>query len=127
VDAVGPAATGSTPNVREETVKIDPRAEAQAWIDSYCVAFQRKDTDALIALGHLSSQGEAARLREALSSMGDLKVSCSNPSVRVSGDQAIVSFDRTDRWTDPRHGDGRALPRITKTLHKSNGRWVAVP
>jgi hypothetical protein len=117
-----------TPNVREDTTKTDPRAEAQAWIEAYCVAFQKKDTDTLIALGHLSSQDEAARLREALSSMGDLKVSCSNPSVRVNGDQAIVSFDRTDRWTDPRGTPmERALPRITKTLHKTNGRWIAVP
>jgi hypothetical protein len=60
--------------------------------------------------------------------MADLKVSCSNPSVRVNGDQATVSFDRTDRWTDPRGTPmERALPRITKTLHKSNGRWIAVP
>jgi hypothetical protein len=117
-----------TPNMREDTPKADPRAEAQAWIEAYCGAFQKKDTDALIALGHLSSQDEAARLREALSSMGNLKVSCSNPSVRVNGDQAIVSFDRTDRWTDPRGTPmERALPRITKTLHKTNGRWIAVP
>jgi hypothetical protein len=60
--------------------------------------------------------------------MTDLKVSCSNPSVRVNGDQAVVSFDRTDRWTDPRGAPmERALPRITKNLHKDNGRWVAVP
>jgi hypothetical protein len=117
-----------TPNVREEVAKADPRAEAQAWIEAYCLAFQKKDTDALIALGHLSGQGEAARLREALSSMTDLKVSCSNPSVRVNGDQAVVSFDRTDRWVDPRGAPmERALPRITKNLHKSNGRWVAAP
>jgi hypothetical protein len=117
-----------TPNVREEVAKVDPRAEAQAWIEAYCLAFQRKDTDALIALGHLSGQNEAERLREALSSMTDLKVSCSNPSVRVNGDQAVVSFDRTDRWVDPRGAPmERALPRITKNLHKSNGRWVATP
>src|SRR5262249_24279910 len=51
-----------TPNVREDTPRTDPRAEAQAWIEAYCVAFQKEDTDSLIALGHLSSQGEAARL-----------------------------------------------------------------
>ncbi len=113
-----------TPNVP----KSDPRVEVQAWIEAYCVAFQTKDTDALIALGHLSGQSEAARLREALASMTDLKVSCSNASVRVNGDQAIVSFDRTDRWVDPRGAPmERALPRITKNLHKNNGRWVAVP
>src|SRR5262249_33549227 len=40
-------------------------AEARAWIQSYCNAFQRKDTDSLIALGHISSQAEAVRLRDA--------------------------------------------------------------
>jgi hypothetical protein len=117
-----------TPNVREEVARVDPRAEAQAWIEAYCMAFQKKDTDALIVLGHLSGQSEATRLQEALSSMTDLKVSCSNLSVRVNGDQAVVSFDRTDRWVDPRGAPmERALPRITKNLHKDNGRWVAGP
>ncbi len=117
-----------TPDLREEVAKADPRAEVQTWIEAYCAAFQKKDTDALIALGHLSSQSEATRLRDALSSMSDLKVSCSNPSVRVNGDQAVVSFDRIDRWTDPRGSPmERALPRITKNLRKNNGRWIAVP
>ena len=81
----------------------------------------------MLALGHLTSQAEAARLRDALSSMNDLKVSCTNPSVRVSGDQAVVSFDRTDHWTDPRGTVmERALPRISKTLRRANGRWVVV-
>jgi serine/threonine protein kinase len=120
-----------TPSVVEELKKTAPRdarEEAGAWIKAYCSAFQRKDTNALLALGHLSSQSEASRLREALESMQGLKVSCSNPSIRVNGDQAVVSFDRTDHWTDPRGTEvERALPRITKTLQWSNGRWVAAP
>jgi tRNA A-37 threonylcarbamoyl transferase component Bud32 len=120
-----------TPSVVEELKKTAPRdarEEAGAWIQAYCSAFQRKDTNALLALGHLSSQNEASRLREALEAMRGLKVSCSNPSIRVNGDQAVVSFDRTDHWTDPRGTEiERALPRITKTLQWSNGRWVAAP
>jgi tRNA A-37 threonylcarbamoyl transferase component Bud32 len=120
-----------TPNVVEELKKTAPpdvREEAGAWIQAYCSAFQRKDTNALLALGHLSTQSEASRLREALETMQGLKVSCSNPSIRVNGDQAVVSFDRTDRWTDPRGTEiERALPRITKTLQWSNGHWVAEP
>jgi hypothetical protein len=116
-----------TPELRQEAARSDPRADAQAWIQSYCTAFEKKDTDALLALGHLTSQAEAARLRDALSSMNDLKVSCTNPSVRVSGDQAVVSFDRTDHWTDPRGTVmERALPRISKTLRRANGRWVVM-
>jgi hypothetical protein len=60
--------------------------------------------------------------------MNDLKVSCTNPSIRATGDDVVVSFDRTDRWTDPRGTTiERALPRITKHLHLANGRWVASP
>ncbi len=120
-----------TPAIEEELKRplpSDPRAEAQAWIQQYCRAFERKDTDTLIALGHISTQGEASRLRDALSAMNNLQVSCFNPSVKMSGDQAVVSFDRTDHWTDPRGTEmERALPRITKTLRRSNGRWIAAP
>jgi len=109
-----------TPVIKEVTRPSgDPNAEAQAWIQAYCSAFQTKDTDALIALGHVKTQGEASRLRDALAAMTNLRVSCSNPSVRVSGDQAVVSFDRTDHWTDPRGSEmERALPRITKDTAK---------
>src|SRR5262249_29689359 len=114
-----------TPRVED---KPDPRAGAQAWIQAYCTAFEKKDIQALLALGHLTSETEAARLRDALASMNDLRVSCTNPSIRAAGDEAVVSFDRTDRWTDPRGTTmERALPRITKRLHLANGRWVATP
>ncbi len=118
-----------TPDLRSAVVeKPDPSAGAQAWIQAYCTAFEKKDVEALVTLGHLSSQTEAARLRDALASMNDLKVSCTNPTVRATGDDAVVSFDRTDRWTDPRGtAMERALPRITKRLHLANGRWVATP
>jgi hypothetical protein len=117
-----------TPELPQEIAKSDPRADAQAWIQAYCAAFQNKDVDTLLALGHLTSQAEAARLRDALASMNELRVSCTNPAVRVSGDQIVVSFDRTDHWTDPRGTVmERALPRISKTLRRDKGRWVVVP
>jgi len=124
-----PAPTPAPIALKEPTPRpsSDSSAEAQQWIQAYCNAFQTKNTDALIALGHVKTQGEASRLREALAAMTNLRVSCSNTSVRVTGDQAIVSFDRTDHWTDPRGSEmERALPRITKTLRRSDGRWVAV-
>ncbi len=106
----------------------DPVAEIRAWVENYCGAFERKDTGALIALGQLTSQAEATRLRDALSTMENLKVLCTSPSIQVSGDHATVSFDRTDRWLDPRGGQmERALPRITKNLQRSNGRWIVAP
>jgi hypothetical protein len=117
-----------TPDLKKEVDRRDPRAGAQAWIQAYCTAFEKKDVEALLALGHLASETEAARLRDALASMNDLKVSCTNPSIRATGDDVVVSFDRTDRWTDPRGTTiERALPRITKHLHLANGRWVASP
>jgi hypothetical protein len=111
-----------------EPPKIDANAELLRWIDAYCRAFERRDTDTLLALGHIASRTEADRLREALSTMRDLRLTCSNPAVRIAGDEATVSFDRTDRWIDPRGQPmERALPRITKTLRRANGRWVATP
>jgi hypothetical protein len=38
-----------------------------------------------------------------------------------------VSFDRTDRWTDPRGNPvERTLPRITKSLRRESAGWVVV-
>ncbi|MGH7820122.1 MAG: hypothetical protein ACREQ9_10130, partial [Candidatus Binatia bacterium] len=106
----------------------DAQSELSGWIQSYCTAFENKDTNTLIQLGHLSSQAEASRLQQVLSAMDNLKLSCTNPKISVKGDQATVSFDRKDQWTDPRGTTmERALPRITKNLRRSNGRWVAVP
>jgi hypothetical protein len=117
-----------TPDLKKAVDRPDPRAGARAWMQAYCAAFEKKDVDALLTLGHLRSETEAERLRDALASMSDLKVSCTNPSIRTSGDDVVVSFDRTDRWTDPRGTTiERALPRITKHLHLANGRWVATP
>jgi hypothetical protein len=121
-----PPPSPSTREMRPPTDTKTAEAQAQAWIEAYCNAFQTKDTDALIALGHLSNEAEAARLREALKAMTNLRVSCSNQTVRVTGDQAVVSFDRTDHWIDPRGSEmERALPRITKKLRRNDGRWVA--
>ncbi|MGH7857841.1 MAG: hypothetical protein ACREQY_10975, partial [Candidatus Binatia bacterium] len=120
--------TVSRPAVPTPAVRVNPEAELLGWIDAYCRAFEQRDTDTLLALGHLGSRSEAERLREALSVMRDLRLSCTNPSVRVDGDQATVSFDRTDRWMDPRGQTmERSLPRITKDLRRANDRWVATP
>ncbi len=124
-----PPPVESIPRPALQAPKIDnPEVEARAWIDAYCAAFEQKDTEALIRLGHLSNQAEASRLRDALATMGNLRLSCSNASVQVNGDRATVSFDRIDRWTDPRGTDmSKPLPRITKNLRRNGDRWVAVP
>jgi hypothetical protein len=102
-------------------------SELRDWISTYCGAFERKDTGKLLALGHLKTAAEAERLGEALSVMQNLKLSCTNPSIRVDGNSATVSFDRTDRWTDPRGNPvERTLPRITKALRREGSGWIVV-
>ncbi|MGH7806382.1 MAG: hypothetical protein ACREQJ_18685, partial [Candidatus Binatia bacterium] len=102
-------------------------SELRDWISTYCGAFERKDTGKLLALGHLKTGAEAERLGEALSVMQNLTLSCTNASIRVDGNNATVSFDRTDRWTDPRGNPvERTLPRITKSLRREDSGWIVV-
>jgi hypothetical protein len=115
------------PTAIQQASRPDPEAELRGWIAGYCGAFERKDTDALLALGHLKSRDEAQRLSDALSVMENLRLTCTNPSISVRGDEATVSFDRTDRWTDPRGNPvERSLPRITKTLRRQGSSWIVI-
>jgi hypothetical protein len=115
-----------TPKPQPTATPANPEADLRGWIAGYCGAFERKDTDALLALGHLKSRDEAQRLADALSVMQNLRVTCANPSISVRGDEATVSFDRTDRWTDRRGEVERALPRITKTLRRQGTSWIVI-
>lgn len=105
---------------------LDARAEILGWVDAYCRAFERKDTEALVRLGHLRRGEDEQKLRSALAAMENLQLNCTNTEVSVDGDEAVVSFDRTDRWNDPNGSRlERKLPRITKRLRRDEGHWTA--
>jgi ketosteroid isomerase-like protein len=54
----------------------------------------------------------------------DLRIAFDNIDVAVVGDEAVVSYTRTDEFTDARTGRPmRASVRLTKVLRRETGGW----
>jgi ketosteroid isomerase-like protein len=54
----------------------------------------------------------------------DLKVSIDNVDIAVVGDEAVVSYTRTDDFVDARTGRPMHVAvRLTKTLKQDQGAW----
>jgi ketosteroid isomerase-like protein len=55
----------------------------------------------------------------------DLKISVDNPDIAVVGDEAVVSYTRTDDFVDARTGRPMHVAvRLTKILRQQpNGEW----
>ncbi|TVM03949.1 MAG: hypothetical protein CV087_02745 [Candidatus Brocadia sp. WS118] len=100
--------------------------EIQRWLQDYKKAWEKADIEALKELGHISSEKEEKKLRSHYSYVHDVAVSIQNEviDVKKDGNQATISFDREDEWTDERGNRHReVLPRITKILQKEDGTW----
>ena len=56
--------------------------------------------------------------------MRDLHVDIGNPDIAVVGDEAVVSYTRTDDFTDVRSGRSMHVAvRVTKVLRQVDGVW----
>ena len=120
-------------NVKVSRPEPDPKellkSEIQTWLQTYKNAWEKGDIETLKELGHISSEKEEDKLRNHYMYVHDIKVSIQNEVIEINDDnkETIVSFDRTDEWTDER-GDRHkeSLPRIIKTLRKENNIWKIV-
>ena len=120
-------------NVKVSRPEPDPKellkSEIQTWLQEYKNAWEKGDIETLKELGHISSEKEEDKLRNHYMYVHDIKVSIQNEVIEINDDnkETIVSFDRTDEWTDER-GDRHkeSLPRIVKTLRKENNIWKIV-
>lgn len=114
--------------VKADTGKV-LKNEIQTWIQTYKNAWEKGDIETLKTLGQITTEEEEDRLRNHYLYVRDIKVSIQNETVEINEDkrQTIVSFDRTDEWTDERGERHRKnLPRIAKTLRKENNIWKIV-
>ncbi len=110
---------------RIETLKD----EIQAWLVEYKRAWETGDIEALKKLGHITSEREENKLRQHYQYVRDVKITIQNEAFEVIGDtgHVILSFDRTDEWTDERGTRHRErLPRTGKTLQKKDTTWKIV-
>lgn len=120
-------------DIKVTRTEPDPRelvkSEIQTWLQEYKNAWEKGDIETLKELGHISSEKEEDKLRNHYRYVHDIKVSVQNEIIEINDDnkQTIVSFDRTDEWTDERGNRHKeSLPRIVKTLRKENNIWKIV-
>ncbi len=116
----------------ENPAAIDPdpkeivQNEIKSWLMEYKRVWEKGDVETLKELGHISSEKEEKKLREHYSYISGIKVSIQNELIETNNEwnQATVSFDRMDEWTDKRgYRHKKSLSRITKTLYKENDTW----
>ena len=93
-------------------------------IERYRRATEARDLQAVAALyAEFPPEQQAAQLRY-FDNVRDLKVSIDNPDIAVVGDEAVVSYTRTDDFVDARTGRPMHVTvRLTKILHRSDGSW----
>jgi ketosteroid isomerase-like protein/TolB-like protein len=93
-------------------------------IERYRRANEARDVQALAALyGEFPPEQQAAQQRY-FENVRDLKISIDNPDIAVVGDEAVVSYTRTDDFVDARTGRRMHVAvRLTKILRQQNGEW----
>jgi ketosteroid isomerase-like protein len=94
-------------------------------IQRYRRAIEARDLPALAAIyAELPPEQQAAQ-RRYFDNVRDLKVSVDNPDIAVVGDEAVVSYTRTDDFVDARTGRPMHVAvRLTKILRQQpNGEW----
>jgi ketosteroid isomerase-like protein len=93
-------------------------------IERYRRATEARDLRALAALyADFPPEQQAAQQRY-FDNVRDLKISIDNPDIAVVGDEAVVSYTRTDDFVDARTGRPMHVAvRLTKILRQQNGDW----
>lgn len=102
----------------------DARAEILALLEHYRRAMEARDLQALAAVyAEFPAEQETAQ-RRYFENVRELRVAIDNVDVAVVGDEAVVSYTRTDDFTDARTGRPMHVAvRLTKVARRQNGAW----
>jgi len=93
-------------------------------IEHYRRAMERHDLQALAALYLEFPPEQQAAQQRYFDNVRDLKISIDNPDIAVVGDEAVVSYTRTDDFVDARTGRPMHVAvRLTKILRQQDGAW----
>jgi len=100
------------------------RTEILDAIERYRRAMEARDLQALGALyAEFPPEQQAAQQRY-FDNVRDLKISIDNPDIAVVGEEAVVSYTRTDDFVDARTGRPMHVAvRLTKILRQHDGAW----
>ncbi len=104
--------------------QIPPEAQIRDVIEHYRRATEAHELDALAALHSQFTAEQRAAQQRYFENVRDLKVAIENVDIAVVGDEAVVSYTRTDDFADAKTGRPmHASVRITKTLRQDQGEW----
>ena len=117
----------SSAHAQEPPSTADDEAAVRELLSRYRAAMEGADPEAIRALFVDLSPEQAAAQERYLASVSDLRLELSDIDVAVAGDDAIVSYTRTDDFTDRRTGRNmNASVRLTKRLVRRDGEWKLV-
>jgi len=102
----------------------DAEVAIHALLERYRRATEARQLDALAALHTQFTDDQRAAQQRYFDNVRDLKVAIENVDIAVVGDEAVVSYTRTDDFADAKTGRPmHASVRITKTLRQQQGEW----
>lgn len=78
------------------------QTEVEQWLAGVRRALEQRDVAKLKELGYVHSVPEAADLLKQLQARQKLQVVLQNVRVDLVGDHVLLSFERVDRWYDPK-------------------------
>jgi len=76
-------------------------SEIEVLLQRYAAAWRKHDVDELRRIGQITSETQAAALRDYFARVDDLDVEVQLLEVRPRGDHRTVRFTRRDRFRDP--------------------------
>jgi hypothetical protein len=99
--------------------------EIEAFLERYRVATEAHDVAALATMYAAFSPDQRAAFERYFGGVRDLRVGIGHVEAAVVGDEAVVSYSRTDDFIDVQTGrPGHVEVRLTKTLRRVDGRWL---
>jgi TolB-like protein/ketosteroid isomerase-like protein len=102
----------------------DAETDVRAFLDSYRRATEKGDVAALATMYSTFTAEQRAGLERFFGEIRDLRVQFDQVEVAVVGDEAVVSYTRTDDFVDVQTGRPEHVSlRLTKTLRRVEGRW----
>lgn len=78
------------------------QAEVEQWLAEVQHALERRDIPKLKQLGYIHTEPEASDLLEKLQARQNLRILLQNVRAELAADHAQLSFERVDRWDDPK-------------------------
>ena len=107
------------PEVRDEVA-----ADLAAFLDEYRRANEAGDVTALGTMYASFPPSRRARLARYFASVRDLRVTIDRVEMVVLGEEAVISYTRTDDFIDvPTGRPEHVSVRVTRTVRRVDGRW----